>query len=206
MLLTTELTDKEMRTEIKRLNKNLKRRISNVSKALKGAEKGIINDILSSSIVAYEKAKNLQSKGLRNLNKQEIKTLYRQLEYTNSLKTSNAKYVINELKKYDKVKEKTNKMGSITDGRADGVITITKKIESWNKWGKKNKNKYNKIMSHLREHYGFLFATYKYDIEETVTEKVNSRHGDIDSITKDVIEKIDKYYIEDISNFNKKWY
>lgn len=199
MLLTNELTEKEMRQEIRRLNKNISRRISNVSKVLKGSEEGVVKDILSSSIEAYNKAKSIQSKGLRNLNEQELKSLYRQLTYTEGLKSSNAKYVAKELKKYEDIKKKAKKQGAVKSERADSIETIANTIEAWNRWGRKNKDKYNKIMSRLKERYGGLYQTYKYDIEQMVTEQVNSRKFDVDAITKDVISKIDGYYKEDIS-------
>lgn len=201
MLLTTELTEKEMRSEIKRLNKNLSRSIANVSKTLKGVEEGVVKDILSSSIEAYNKAKEIQSKGLRRLNNQELKTLYRQLTYTKNLKTSNAKYVAKELRKYQDIKEES-KSKSV---RADSVSTIAKTIESWDKWGRRNKDKYNKVMGRLKEQYGGLYQTYKYDIEQMVTDKVNSRKFDVESITRDVISKIDEYYKEDTTKSKRKW-
>lgn len=206
MLLTNELSVKEMRQEIRRLNKNISRRISNVSKLLKGTEEGVIKNILSSSIEAYNKAKSIQSKGLRNLNEQELKSLFRQLTYTEGLKTSNAKYVAKELKKYKDIKNKTKKQGDGKNKRADSVETIANTIEAWDRWGRKNKEKYNKVMNRLKEHYGGLYQTYKYDIEQMVTEQVNSRKFNVETITEDVISKIDEYYKEDISEDVEKWF
>lgn len=206
MLLTNELSVKEMRQEIRRLNKNISRRISNVSKLLKGTEEGVIKNILSSSIEAYNKAKSIQSKGLRNLNEQELKSLFRQLTYTEGLKTSNAKYVAKELKKYKDIKNKTKKQGDAKNKRADSIETIANTIEAWDRWGRKNKDKYNKVMNRLKEHYGGLYQTYKYDIEQMVTEQVNSRKFNVETITEDVISKIDEYYKEDISEDVEKWF
>lgn len=206
MLLTNELSVKEMRQEIRRLNKNISRRISNVSKLLKGTEEGVIKNILSSSIEAYNKAKSIQSKGLRNLNEQELKSLFRQLTYTEGLKTSNAKYVAKELKKYKDIKNKTKKQGDDKNKRADSIETIANTIEAWDRWGRKNKDKYNKVMNRLKEHYGGLYQTYKYDIEQMVTEQVNSRKFNVETITEDVISKIDEYYKEDISEDVEKWF
>lgn len=206
MLLSNELSEKEMRQEIRRLNKNISRRISNVSKVLKGVEEGVVRDILSSSIEAYNKTKSIQSKGLRNLNEQELKSLYRQLTYTESLKTSNAKYVIKELKKYKDIKEKAKKQGAVKSERAEGVATIANTIEAWDRWGSRNKNKYNKVMSRLKEQYGGLWPIYKYDIEQIVTEKVNSRKFDVERITQDVISKIDEYYKEDTTKDVEEWF
>lgn len=206
MLLTNELSEKEMRQEIRRLNKNISRRISNVSKVLKGTKEGVVKDILSSSIEAYNKAKSIQSKGLRNLNEQELKSLYRQLTYTEGLKTSNAKYVAKELKKYEDIKNKAKKQGAVKSDRAESIETIANTIEAWDRWGFKNKDKYNKVMSRLKEHYGGLYQTYKYDIEQMVTEQVNSRKFDVETITEGVIRKIDEYYKEDISEDVERWF
>ena len=199
MKLTSEMTEKELRQETRRLEKNISRRMKNVQKELAKVGEGIVKGILSASISAYEKAKKLHSDRLNKLTQDEVKSLYRQLKYVESLKTSNAKYVAKQIKEYTKAKQ-----GKSDSKRVNSYKTIEEKVKSWYKWGQKNKDKYNKILGRLQEHYGGLFQQYKYDIEEELTRRVNSRRGDIDSITQDIIDKIDKYYEEDLES--EEWF
>lgn len=75
----SELTNAEMRKEIRRLNKNLKRRIANIEKISGNA-----------SLVAVKQYRELKPElaNMSNLNRRELTTLYRDIRYINTLKSS----------------------------------------------------------------------------------------------------------------------
>lgn len=206
MQLSLELTEKEMRAEIRRLNKNIKRRMSNIEKSISSQKQNVATSLLSSGVRAYSKAAPLLEKGLRKLNAKEVKSLYRQLKYTEGLKTSNAKYVNKALRDINKKRNQAKSSKEEIIKEKEPIEVVTKLIESYEKWGKKNKAKYNELMNRLQETNPYIFERYKYRIQEEIINKINSRMN-IDKAYDQLMETMDKLYYEEIesSPFYGKW-
>lgn len=78
----SELTNAEMRKEIRRINKNLERRIANIEKITGNA-----------SLTAVKQYRELKPElaNIGNLDRKELTTLYRDIRYINTLKSSTVK-------------------------------------------------------------------------------------------------------------------
>lgn len=199
MQLSLELTEKEMRAEIRRLNKNIKRRVSNIEKTLSNQNQNVATSLLSSGVRAYSKAKPLLEKGIRNLSEKEVKSLYRQLKYTEGLKTSNAKYIKKALQDITKKRTQAKSKKEEIIQEKEPIEIITNLIESYEKWGKKNKAKYNELMNRLQETNPYTFSRYKYRIQDEIVNKVNSRMN-IDKAYEQIMKMMDELYYEEIES------
>lgn len=186
-----QLSRKDLVKEIQRLNYNVGRRVKRIDKALQGVNSQFIVDVLSTTKKTYEKIDKSLLKNINTLKTKDIRSVYRQLKGIDTSKLSSTRYVKRQISELAKSQQ-----------RADEYSVIGKTIEAWDNWGRKNRDKYNTLIARLKEHYSGLYDKYKYEIQEHVTSKVNSKL-DVDKITKDLIDIIDaKYELERLSELN----
>lgn len=158
-MLASQLTPQEMRKESRRLIKNLSRRIARIE--------GLGNTAPQYAVQKYREIEKNIPKRLTQLSQKELNTLYRDLRYINSLKSSTAKGAMQTQAKFEPIKDKLQ------------VLSEDKRKKFWEIYGK------------LYERTSGTMEKFKYELFETNIDYIYSGQ-DTDSAVEEIIEEYDK--------------
>lgn len=147
-----ELSEKEMRKEVSRLKKNISRRLDRIAKK---------PDTLSQfSVKKYKEIENLND--LKNLNAEQVRVLYRDLKYVNSLKSATVKGAYEAKQNFEEIR---NHLDTLSQEKQD---------EFW--------STYQKALEESP-----LYKNYKYEVFEHIIDSMFEGQGS-DKIINDIIE------------------
>lgn len=158
-MLASQLSPQEMRQEIKRLIKNLSRRISNIEGLGSSAPQYAVN--------AYRELEKRIPNRLTQLSQKELTTLYRDLRYINSLKSSTVKGALFTQTKFEPIKAKL-----------DALSPDTRK-------------KFWEIYEKLYERTSGTMENFKYELFETNIDYIYGGQ-EVDKAVNDIIKEYDK--------------
>ena len=129
-MVSSELNSEQLVKEIRKINKNLSRRLNRIEK--RGLE------VSAFAINQYKELKEKMPKGkeLRKLDKNELQSYYRDIKYINSLKTSTVKGALNTKNRFEPVQEKLN---ALSQDKRDKFWEIYGKLYSYNPYLEKFK-------------------------------------------------------------------
>ena len=154
-----DMTDKELRKENRRLIRNLSARIKNIENLGVTAPKYAVNK--------FRELEKTIPKRLTQLKTKELRTLYRDLKYISSLKSSSVKGAIDVQQKFEPVKEKLNQLSEPTQAKF------------WNIYGM------------LYENTGSTMEKFKYEIFETNIDFIYSGSS-VDNAVEQIINAYDQ--------------
>lgn len=173
------LNREELIGEVARLNRNLSRRLKNISKIPNDYR--LENDALSK----YEKLKNETNKTPSKMSDKELRSYYRDLKYIDSLKTASYKGAVsaaNNFKSFEK------HMSYLSPNTRDKL------------WG---------IYGKLYERHGDVIDRFKYNIFDLIDRKVIGGDMDDESLLNNIISAFENAYGESGSytskDFDKKF-
>ena len=158
-MLASQLTPKEMRKESRRLIKNLSRRIERIE--------GLGSSAPQYAVSAYRELEKRIPKKITQLSDKELKTLYRDLRYINSLKSSTVKGALQSQAKFEPIKDKLEALSPET------------RKKFWSIYGK------------LYERTSGTLENFKYEIFETNIDYIYGGQ-DVDKAVEDIIAEYDK--------------
>lgn len=158
-MLASKLSPKEMRQESRRLIKNISRRIKRIE--------GLGSSTPQYAVNAYRDLEKKIPNRLTQLSNKELNTLYRDLRYVNSLKSSTVKGALHTQSKFEPIKEKLE------------VLSPSTKKKFWEIYGK------------LYERTSGTMENFKYELFETNIDYIYGGQ-EADKAVADIIEEYDK--------------
>ena len=158
-MISTQLTPKQIIREISRLRRNISKRLSNVE--------GLGDTAPQYAINRFRDLEKDIPKNLRTATESKLRTIYRDLRYINSLKSSTYKGAKNIQQTFEPIKEKLNALSPET------------------------RNKFWEMYGKLYERTSGTLENFKYQIFQTNIDYIYSG-TDVDTSVEEIIREYDK--------------
>lgn len=186
MILSHNKSDKELRKDINELRKELRediRGVENYIRSLQPSEfmpKVAVNKF-------HELDKTIKEKGISNMSTEELKTVYRDLEYIRTLKTSTVEGAIKSKQLWQPIEEKLSKLGKREKRRffkaydklyEEIPVVMQFKYQLFDIASSKAKEMTQKeLINHMKQYLGFNESTQTLEILQKPKEIAKESEG-----------------------------